>query len=120
MEEVGGEVPVIAGVRADSGHEAALWDAWEKRGRLGLLIFPPAAFARGSQIRPEMAIAHFRAWLRLQDLSLIAFQYEMATDQGYPLDTLTRLAEEVPTFRAIKDRCNHPALHERQIRVLQI
>jgi 4-hydroxy-tetrahydrodipicolinate synthase len=120
MEELGGEVPVIAGVRADNGRQAAsLGRMGEEEGASGLLVFPPAAFARGSQTRPEMAIAHFKSVAEVTDLPLIAFQYEMATGQGYPLDTLVRLAEEMPSFRAIKDRCNHPALHERQIRVLQ-
>jgi 4-hydroxy-tetrahydrodipicolinate synthase len=120
MEEVGRGLPVVTGVRANSGREAArLGRLGEEEGASGLLIFPPAAFARGSQMRPEMALAHFKSVAEATGLPMIAFQYEMATGQGYPLDTLVRLAEEVPTFQAIKDRCNHPVLHERHIRVLQ-
>ena len=35
------------------------------------------------------------------------------------METLVHLAEEIPTFAAIKDRSNNPVLHERHIRVLQ-
>jgi len=120
MEEVGRDLPVVTGVRANSGREAArLGRMGEEEGASCLLIFPPAAFARGSQMRPEMALAHFKSVAEVTGLPMIAFQYEMATGQGYPLDTLVRLSEEVPTFQAIKDRCNHPVLHERHIRVLQ-
>ncbi len=38
---------------------------------------------------------------------------------SYPLDTLVRLAEAIPSIRAIKDWCNDPMLHERHIRTLQ-
>jgi 4-hydroxy-tetrahydrodipicolinate synthase len=38
---------------------------------------------------------------------------------SYPLDTLVKLAEAVPTVRAIKDWSNDAMLHERQIRTLQ-
>jgi 4-hydroxy-tetrahydrodipicolinate synthase len=73
----------------------------------------------GGQLRPEMALAHFRAIADATDLPLIAFQYPMATGLGYPFDTLLRLFEAVPSIRAIKDWCSDPMLHERHIRTLQ-
>ena len=53
------------------------------------------------------------------DLPLIVFQYPVATGYGYPLATLLRLADEVPTIAAIKDGCADPKLHECHIRELQ-
>jgi 4-hydroxy-tetrahydrodipicolinate synthase len=111
---------VVPGVYADCGRDAArLARMAENEGGSGLLVFPPAPFVRGSQLRPEMAIAHFKSVADVTDLPMIAFQYEMASGQGYPLDTLIRLAQEIPSFAAIKDRSNNPVLHERHIRVLQ-
>jgi 4-hydroxy-tetrahydrodipicolinate synthase len=71
------------------------------------------------QLRPEMALAHFRTIADATDLPIIVFQYSMAGGLGYPLDTLLRLIDEVPQIRAIKDWCNDPLLHERHIRTLQ-
>jgi 4-hydroxy-tetrahydrodipicolinate synthase len=53
------------------------------------------------------------------DLPLIVFQYPLAGGQGFPMSTLLRICEEVPSVRAIKDWCANPLLHERQIRTLQ-
>src|SRR6202007_824493 len=53
------------------------------------------------------------------DLPLIVFQYPLATGQGYPVDTLLRLVEEVPSIRAIKDWAGNVQRHEMHIRVLQ-
>jgi len=50
---------------------------------------------------------------------LIVFQYGLAGGQGYPLATLSKILDAVPTVRAIKDWCSNPQLHERHIRVLQ-
>jgi 4-hydroxy-tetrahydrodipicolinate synthase len=66
-----------------------------------------------------MALAHFKRIADATDLPLIAFQYPLAGGQGYPLATLLRIVDEVPSVRAIKDWCANPQLHERQIRVLQ-
>jgi 4-hydroxy-tetrahydrodipicolinate synthase len=66
-----------------------------------------------------MALAHFKRIADATSLPLIAFQYPLANGQGYPLSTLTRILDEVPTVRAIKDWCANPQLHERQIRLLQ-
>jgi 4-hydroxy-tetrahydrodipicolinate synthase len=66
-----------------------------------------------------MAVAHFKRIADATDLPLILFQYPLAGGQGYPLSTLTKILDEVPSVRAIKDWCANPQLHERQIRVLQ-
>jgi 4-hydroxy-tetrahydrodipicolinate synthase len=69
--------------------------------------------------RPEMAVEHFRRIAEVTDLPLIVFQYPLAGGQGYPLPTLLKIIEEVPTVRAIKDWSANPQLHERQVRALQ-
>ena len=66
-----------------------------------------------------MAVEHFKRIAGATDLPLILFQYPLAGGQGYPLATLTKIMDAVPTVRAIKDWCSNPALHERHIRVLQ-
>jgi 4-hydroxy-tetrahydrodipicolinate synthase len=66
-----------------------------------------------------MVIAHYKAIADASDLPIICFQYPLASGLGYPVDTLLKLVEAVPTVRAIKDWCNNVTQHERQIRVLQ-
>jgi 4-hydroxy-tetrahydrodipicolinate synthase len=66
-----------------------------------------------------MAVAHFKRIADSTDLPLIVFQYPLAGGQGYPLATLLKIIEAVPTVRAVKDWCANPQLHERQIRTLQ-
>jgi 4-hydroxy-tetrahydrodipicolinate synthase len=66
-----------------------------------------------------MAIGHFKRIADACDLPLIAFQYPLATGQGYPKDTLLRMCEAVPTIRAIKDWSNNVPQHEWHVRTLQ-
>src|SRR6516225_7391887 len=66
-----------------------------------------------------MALAHFKRIADATDLPLIAFQYPLATGQGYPRDTLLRMVDEVPSMRAIKDWAGNVPQHEMHIRVLQ-
>jgi len=82
-----------------------------------LLVFPSGIFTFGQ--RPEMAVAHFKRIADSTDLPLIVFQYPLVGGQGYPLETLLKIIEAVPTVRAVKDWCANPQLHERQIRTLQ-
>jgi len=120
MEEVGERVPVVNGIYADGSHYAASLARMAARGGAScLLVFPPNSMAMGGQLRPEMALAHFRAIADACDLPIILFQYPMASGLGYPFETLLRLVDEVPRIRAIKDWSNDPMLHERHIRVLQ-
>ena len=113
-------IPVIAGVYADGSLEAARIARMAQRGGAAcLLVFPPNPLALGSLSRPEMAIAHFKTIADASDLPLICFQYPLASGLGYPVDTLMRLVEAVPSIRAIKDWCNNVVQHERQIRLLQ-
>jgi 4-hydroxy-tetrahydrodipicolinate synthase len=120
VDEVGDKVPVINGVYADGSIEAARIAAMaERRGASCLLIFPPNPMAMGGQLRPEMALAHFKRIADATGLPLICFQYPMASGLGYPFDTLLKLFEAVPSIKAIKDWSNDAMLHERHIRTFQ-
>jgi 4-hydroxy-tetrahydrodipicolinate synthase len=115
---VGDRLPIVHGVWADGSIEAA---AIARRAAAGgaaaLLVFPPAPFTLGQS--EQMAVAHFYRIAEATDLPLIVFQYPRSTGQGYPLGTLLRLAEEIPTLRAIKDWTPEVPQHEATIRALQ-
>ena len=112
------DLPIVNGVYADGSLEAArLARMATDGGASALLVFPPAIYSFGQ--RPEMAVAHFKRIADASDLPLILFQYPLASGQGYPLATLEKIFDAVPSVKAIKDWCANPQLHERQIRVLQ-
>ena len=120
LEEIGDRLPVISGIWADgSANAARLARMAERRGASALLVFPSQVFSMAGQMRPEMAVAHFSTIAAATDLPLIVFAYAERSTLSYPLDTLVRMAEAIPSIRAIKDWSNDPMLHERQIRVLQ-
>jgi len=120
MDEVGDRVPVVNGIYADGSFYGAQLARMAARGGAScLLVFPPNPMAMGGQLRPEMALAHFKTIADASDLPIIVFQYPMSSGLGYPLETLIRLAEEIPQIRAIKDWCNDAMLHERHVRTLQ-
>jgi 4-hydroxy-tetrahydrodipicolinate synthase len=105
-------------VYADGSLEAArIAKMAHAGGAAALLVFPPAIYTFGQ--RPEMAVTHFKRIADATDLPLILFQYPLAGGQGYPLATLEKILDAVPSVKAIKDWCANPQLHERQIRVLQ-
>lgn len=118
MDEIGDRVPIVNGVYADGSLEAArIARMATEGGASALLVFPPNPFVLGQSA--EMVLAHFRHIADATSLPLIAFQYPLAGGQGYPLDTLLRLIDEVPTLVAIKDWCNIVTQHERHVRLLQ-
>jgi 4-hydroxy-tetrahydrodipicolinate synthase len=118
QDHIGDRLPIVNGVWADGSIEAArLARMAEEGGASALLVFPPAPFTLGQS--PAMAVEHFKRIAGATGLPLIAFQYPLATGQGYPRDTLLRMVEEVPTVRAIKDWVGNVPQHEMQIRELQ-
>ena len=120
LDEVGDALPLINGVYADGSRQAArIARMSENAGAVALLVLPPNSMIMGGQLRPEMALAHFRTIADATDLPIILFQYSQSSGLGYPLDTLLALFEEVPTIRAMKDWCNDAMLHERHTRTLQ-
>jgi len=117
-DEIGKRLPIVHGVYAEGSLEAArIAKMAVEGGASALLVFPPGPFTMGQ--RPEMAVEHFRRIAGASDVPIIVFQYPVAGGQGYPLETLLRIVEAVPSVRAIKDWCASPQLHERQIRTLQ-
>src|SRR5258707_12676306 len=100
QDEIGDRLPLVNGVWADGSIEAArIARMAAAGGASALLVFPPGPFTLGQS--PEMAVTHFRRIAEATDLPLIAFQYPLATGQGYPKETLLRMCDEVPTLRAI-------------------
>jgi 4-hydroxy-tetrahydrodipicolinate synthase len=82
-DEVGDRLPIVHGIWADGSLEAArIARAAAAGGASALLVFPPAPFTLGQSA--EMVIAHFRRIADAADLPIIAFQYPLATGQGYP------------------------------------
>lgn len=121
VDEIGDKLPVINGVIADGSKQAAsIARMSEQAGASCLLVFPSHTIgAGGGMARPEMAMAHIKTIADATDLPLILFQYSYASNYAYPLDLLLRMADEIPNFRAIKDRCGDPMKHEQHIRTLQ-
>ena len=118
MDEIGGRLPIVHGVWADGSLEAArIAKRAQAGGASALLVFPPAPFTLGQNA--DMAVAHFKTIASASDLPIILFQYPLATGQGYPMATLTRLLDEIPNIRAIKDWTQNVQQHENQVRVLQ-
>ena len=118
QDEIGGRLPIVNGVWADGSLEAArIARMAAEGGASALLVFPPAPFTLGQS--PEMAVAHFKRIAEATDLPIIAFQYPLATGQGYPRDTLLKMVEQVPAIRAIKDWAGNVPQHEMHIRTLQ-
>jgi len=120
LDSVGDHTPVVAGVYADNTREAAaLARAAERSGASALLVFAPNPFTGGASARPEMTLAFYREIAAASSLPLILFQFPMAGGLGTALPTLLRLADEVPTLRAVKDFSNHPVAAETQLRALR-
>lgn len=120
MDAIGDRVPVVNGIYADGSHLAAeLARQADRGGASALLVFPPQSMGMGGQLRPEMALAHFKRVAEATDLPLILFQYPLAGPLGYPFETLLKLFDAVPSIKAIKDWCGDPMAHERHIRSFQ-
>jgi 4-hydroxy-tetrahydrodipicolinate synthase len=118
QDEIGEKLPIVNGVWADGSIEAArIARMAAEGGASALLVFPPAPFTLGQS--PEMAVAHFKRIADATDMPIIAFQYPLATGQGYPRDTLLKIVEQVPTLRAIKDWAGNVPQHEMHVRLLQ-
>jgi 4-hydroxy-tetrahydrodipicolinate synthase len=117
---IGDRLPIVHGVYADGSLEAAkIASMADTGGASALLVLPPNSMSMGGQLRPEMAVAHFRAIADATDLPIILFQYSAQSGLGYPFDTLLSIFDAVPTVKAIKDWCGDPMQHERHVRELQ-
>jgi 4-hydroxy-tetrahydrodipicolinate synthase len=118
QDEIGDKLPVVSGVWADGSLEAArIARMATEGGASALLVFPPAPFTLGQNT--AMAVEHFKRIAEASDLPIIAFQYPLATGQGYPNETILRMIDEVPNLKAIKDWAGTPQQHEWHVRTLQ-
>jgi len=117
LDEVGGQLPIIAGVDCDGSLEAARFakDAKDE-GASAVLVLPPVGFSLG--VRPEMAYAHFATIAEKADMPVILFQYP-PSQGGYTTDTLVMLAERIPHIVAVKDWSQDIVIFERNLRVLR-
>jgi 4-hydroxy-tetrahydrodipicolinate synthase len=119
LEEVGANVPVIAGVYSDGTHEAIeLARDAEAAGASGLLIFPPTIFMWGAQVKPDMVLRHFSMLADGVDLPLIVFEYPPASGIGYSPETLGELCK-IPTVVGVKDWSNDIVAYEKNLRALR-
>jgi 4-hydroxy-tetrahydrodipicolinate synthase len=118
QDEIGVKLPIVNGIWADGSLEAArIAKMATEGGASALLVFPPAPFTLGQNV--AMAVEHFKRIADASDLPIIAFQYPLATGQGYPNETLLRMVEAVPNIRAIKDWAGTVQQHEWHVRNLQ-
>jgi 4-hydroxy-tetrahydrodipicolinate synthase len=119
LEEVGGKVPIIAGVYSDGTHEAIeLARDAKAAGASGLLIFPPTIFMWGAQVKPDMALRHFSMLADGVDLPLVVFEYPPASGMGYSPETLGELCK-IPSVVGVKDWSNDIVAYEKNLRALR-
>lgn len=120
LEAIGTRLPVLSGVFSESSVLAARQARrMQDAGANALLVVPPSTFGKGAQARPEMVMEHYQRIAAATDLPLVIFQYTVAGGLGFSLETLLRLAEEIPSICGIKDYCGDPVLHEQTVRHLQ-
>ena len=119
VDEVAGELPVIAGVYSDGTQEAIELGLDAKAaGAAGLLVFPPTIFMWGAQGKPDMVLRHFSALADRVDLPLIVFEYPPASGIGYSPETLGALCK-IPSVVGVKDWSNDIVAYERNLRALR-
>lgn len=116
----GRELAVVAGVVAEDTRGAcALARDARDAGADGLLVFPPALFAGGAALRPEMALRFVGAVAEAGGLPVVLFQLSRAAGLGYAPALLARLCAEVPRIVAVKDGGDGPAALEDTLEALR-
>jgi 4-hydroxy-tetrahydrodipicolinate synthase len=119
VDAIGDRTHIVSGVYPEGSLEAArVAKMAERGGASALLVFPPGIFSGGANLRPEIAVNHYRHIAQATDLPLIIFQFRVA-DLGHSHEVLHRLVEEIPSICGIKDVSDHPVFLERTIRELQ-
>ena len=118
VDEVRGQLPVVAGVYTDGTHEAVrLARDAKAEGAAGILLFPPTLFMWGAQLKPDMVIRHYSE-VAAVGLPVVAFEYPPACGIGYAPETLARLAQ-IPQVVAIKDWSNDIVAFEANLRAVR-
>jgi 4-hydroxy-tetrahydrodipicolinate synthase len=120
LDEAAGRVPVISGVYQDGSAKAArIAAAAEGAGADALLIFPSGVFEGGSQLRPEMAFAHYAEIASATSLPMIAFIYPAASGLRLGTDAVVRICSEIDNVVAVKEWSNDIIAYERNLRALR-
>jgi 4-hydroxy-tetrahydrodipicolinate synthase len=120
LDEAAGRVPVISGVYQDGSAKAArIAAAAEGAGADALLIFPSGVFEGGSQLRPEMAFAHYAEIASATSLPMIAFIYPAASGLRLGTDAVVRICSEIDNVVAVKEWSNDIIAYERNLRALK-
>ena len=120
LDEAAGRVPVISGVYQDGSAKAArIAAAAEAAGADALLIFPSGVFEGGSQLRPEMAFAHYAEIASATSLPMIAFIYPAASGLRLGTDAVVRICSEIDNVVAVKEWSNDIIAYERNLRALK-
>jgi 4-hydroxy-tetrahydrodipicolinate synthase len=120
LDEVAGQVPVISGVYQDGSAKAARIAAdAEAAGADALLVFPSVVFDGGSQLRPEMAFAHYSEIAAATSLPMIAFVYSSASGLRLGTDAIVRICSEIDNVVAIKEWSNDIVAYERNLRAVR-
>lgn len=113
-------VGVVAGVIADDtrGARQLARDA-ERAGADAILLFPPALFALGARLRPEMARAFVGDVAEATGLPIVLFQLAVTSGLGHTRETLVGICEEVPAVIAVKEGSDDPVTYEANLRALR-
>jgi 4-hydroxy-tetrahydrodipicolinate synthase len=99
------DVPVLAGTGSyDTRHTVALSERAVETGVDGLLVVSPY-YNRPPQAGIE---AHFRAVAGAVELPVMLYDVPSRTGRAMAVDTIVRLATEVPTVVALKDARGNP------------
>ncbi|WP_435360971.1 dihydrodipicolinate synthase family protein [Haloarchaeobius sp. DFWS5] len=99
VDEVGGEVPVIAGVGSPSTKRTVdRAEAAERAGADGLVVVTPYYFP----VDHEAALRHYRRVCNAVDLPVYVYHIPSKTGNSLSLDTVDDLAE-IPNLAGIKD-----------------
>ncbi|MBS0430622.1 MAG: dihydrodipicolinate synthase family protein [Proteobacteria bacterium] len=118
--EAASDVPVVAGVVAEDPRDARrLAREAAASGARGLLLFPPALFAHGAALRPDMVRRFVGDVAAASDLPIVLFQLSRASGQAFAPALVQRLCEEVPQIVAVKDGSDSPELYEDVLAVLR-
>jgi len=111
---------VVAGIVADDTRAAcALARDAAAEGADGILLFPPALFAGGANLRPDMAVGFVRTVAEACGLPITLFQLSRASGLGFETPLLVRLCREVPAIVAVKEGSDLPAAYEDNVAALR-
>ncbi len=118
-EEIGGKIPVVAGVYAEGTRIACdVAKQAAAKGASALLVFPPNSLMFGGNGRPELGVQFVKDVSAATSLPIVLFQYPLTTALSYHIDTIVQLCEQVDNIVGIKDLGSEPRIHERTIAAL--